>query len=382
MDAPRLLYLVTEDWYFISHRLPMARAAREAGFEVHVACRVDRHGPQIEAESFKLHPLTWQRGSTSPLALRQAVSDVRRTYRTIRPDIAHHVALQPSIVGSIAALGLPIACVNAVAGMGYAFTSRTPRALVARAALSWLIRLMFRRWASTVLVQNPDDRAAMEALSIPTDRIALIPGSGVDVARLTPQPEPEGPITAAYVGRLLEDKGLHALMAAHALLTARGTPVRLLLAGEADPLNPASVPLAILAEWRQRPGVEFLGHVSDIRTVWAQAHIAVLPSRREGLPLSLLEAAACGRALVATDVPGCREVARNGLNAILVPVDDAAALAEAIGKLAADPTLRARYGAASRQLAEAEFSSERIGREVTRLYRTLLERYPVGVRKT
>jgi glycosyltransferase involved in cell wall biosynthesis len=171
----------------------------------------------------------------------------------------------------------------------------------------------------------------------------------------------------------LEDKGLRALMAAHALLAERGRPLRLLLAGEPDPANPASISPAVLAQWRTRHGVAFLGQVADIRTVWAAAHIAVLPSRREGLPLSLLEAAACGRALVATDVPGCREIARPGVNAVLVPVDDAEALADALQRLADDPQLRADYGAAGRRLVEMEFSSDRIGREIVALYRRMLD---------
>jgi glycosyltransferase involved in cell wall biosynthesis len=294
----------------------------------------------------------------------------------LRPDLVHHVALQPSIVGSLAATGLPLAVINAVAGLGFAFTAATPQARAARTVMTAMIRRLFNREAATVLVQNPDDQAALTALGIAPERIVRIPGSGVDVDRLTPLPEPAGPPVAAYVGRLLEDKGLIALMDAHARLAARGQPLRLLLAGDPDPANPASVAPALLTQWRQRPGVEFLGHVPDIRTVWTAAHIAVLPSRREGLPLSLLEAAACGRPLIATDVPGCREVARAGVNALLVPVDNPEALADAMSQLASDPDLRARYSAGSRQLVETEFSSAHIGREIVALYRQLLDHQP------
>ncbi len=200
----------------------------------------------------------------------------------------------------------------------------------------------------------------------------LIPGSGVDTERLKPLPEPPGPITVAYVGRLLADKGLRSLIAAQARLTARGQPIRLLIAGDPDPANPASIPPQEIADWRRQPGVELLGHVPDIATVWAKAHIAVLPSRREGLPKSLLEAAACGRPIVATDVPGCREIARPDVNALLVPVDDAAALADAMATLAQDAGLRARFGAAGRALVEREFSNARIGADIVALYRKLL----------
>lgn len=373
MSAPRLLYLVTEDWYFVSHRLPMARAAREAGFEVHVGARVAQHGKAITDEGFALHPLPWKRGSADPVAFLGTVRALRALYRELRPDLVHHVALQPSIVGSLAALGLPMAVINAVAGMGFTFTATSPQARVARFLMKAMMRRLFNRPASVVLVQNPDDQAALAALGIAQERIVRIPGSGVDIERLRPLPEPGGPPVAAYVGRLLEDKGLRTLLDAHTRLTERGQPVRLLLAGDPDPANPGTISATLLEQWRRRPGVELLGHVTDIRSVWEAAHMAVLPSRREGLPLSLLEAAACGRPLIATDVPGCREIARAGINAILVPVDDAEALATAMGRLAGDPALRAQYGGASRGLAEAEFSSDRIGREVVALYRRMLE---------
>jgi glycosyltransferase involved in cell wall biosynthesis len=375
MPPPRLLFLVTEDWAFVTHRLPMARAAREAGFEVHVATRVDRHASQIHAEGFHLHPLRWDRGSLNPLGFLLAVWQIRSLYRRLAPDLVHHVALQPSIMGSLAALGLPTVPLNAVAGFGFAFTSATLRARLVRAALSFLIRRLFNRPGSAVLVQNPDDRATATALGVDANRIFLIPGSGVDVDELTPLPEPDGPMTMAFVGRLLADKGLHALVGAHKLLIQRQRPVRLLLAGTPDPANPASISPADVAQWKNQPGISLLGYVADIRTVWAAAHIAVLPSRREGLPKSLLEAGACGRPMVATDVPGCREIARDGINAILVPVDDAAALADAVDRLAGDPELRRRYGAEGRRLVESEFSSARIGRDIVALYRRLLEPY-------
>jgi glycosyltransferase involved in cell wall biosynthesis len=370
---PRLLYLVSEDWYFVSHRLPMARAARDAGYDVHVATRVVSHGPAINSEGFTLHPLTWRRGSINPFDFVNAVRAVRAVYRALRPDLVHQVAFWPAVVGSFAATRLGVTRVSALAGLGFAYTSNTAKARLVRALLSPLLRHLLSGPRAAVLVQNPDDRAAMQALGIGAESIVLIPGSGVDTDRLRPLPEPAAPMTMAYVGRLLDDKGLRTLIAAQALLAARSESVRLLIAGEADPANPASIPQTEIAQWRKQPSVELLGNVTDIASVWAQAQIAVLPSRREGLPLSLLEAAACGRPLVATDVPGCREIARAGVNALLVPVDDAGALADAVQKLACNPDLRARFGKASRDLAEREFSSTRIGAATVQLYRSMLE---------
>jgi glycosyltransferase involved in cell wall biosynthesis len=367
-----LIYLVTEDWYFLSHRLPMALAAQHAGYEVHVATHVVSDGAAIESYGFKLHPLNWQRGNTHPVAILAIIREIRRLYRKLAPDLVHHVALQPAIIGSLAAVGLQTVCLNAAAGLGFVFTSRTVRARSTSAVMRRLMGVLFGRGSAAVLVQNPDDRAVMEKLGIAPDRIFLIPGSGVDTNHLKPLPEPPGPVTAAFVGRLLDDKGLRTLVAAHQILAQRGQPVELLIAGEPDPANPASIPVDEIESWSRLSGIELLGQVDDIRAVWKRAHIAVLPSRREGLPKSLLEAAACGKPIVATDVPGCREIARPGENALLVPVDDPPALADAIDQLARNQDLRRRFASAGRHLVEAKFSAAHIGRETVALYARLL----------
>jgi mannose/cellobiose epimerase-like protein (N-acyl-D-glucosamine 2-epimerase family)/glycosyltransferase involved in cell wall biosynthesis len=372
--GPRVIYLVTEDWYFISHRLPMAHAARRAGFEVHVATRVDRHRAAIEAEGFHLHPISWRRGSLDPRDLVRVVREVRRLYGSIKPDLAHHVALPATVVGSLAAIGLPVVCLNAMTGLGTMFISDTAKVRLTRALLTLSIRTLLNRSRTAVLVQNLDDQAVMERLGVDGERIALIPGSGVDIDTLTPKPEPAPPVTIAFVGRLVESKGIRTLIAAHERLNERGRNIRLLIAGVPDPANPTSIPPHEIEAWSRRPNVTHLGYVEDIGALWARAHIAVLPSHREGMPLSLLEAAACGRPLVATDVPGCRDIARAGVNALLVPLDDAEALADAIEHLALDAELRHKFGTASRELVASQFSSERIGSDLVRLYRSLLGR--------
>jgi glycosyltransferase involved in cell wall biosynthesis len=269
-------------------------------------------------------------------------------------------------------LGRSVGCVNALTGLGYTFTSGNAKALLLRPIIGALLRLLLNRPKQFVLVQNPDDRDGVLSLGIAAERIVLIPGSGVDVQALQPMPEPQGPPTVAYVGRLLADKGIHALIRALRLLRTRGSNVELLLAGTPDPANPASVSNQEAASWGQEPGITWLGHVDDISALWAGAHIAVLPSRREGLPKSLLEAAACGRPMIATDVPGCREVVHPGKTGVLVPVDDERALADAIEALAASQELRARYGAAARQLAVERFSAHAIGAQTVDLYRRLM----------
>ena len=368
----RLLYVVTEDWYFLSHRLPMARAARDAGFEVHVATRVADGAGAIEAEGFVLHPVPFARGRLSPSATFGTIRALRHVYRRVAPDVAHHVSLQSAVLGSLAAMGQSVSCVNALTGLGYTYTSDGAKTLLLRPVLSALLRVLLNRPRQTVLVQNPDDRAGLLSLGVVAERIVTIPGSGVDTDAMQPRPEPPGAITMAFVGRLLADKGIHTLIRAQRLLRQRGIPVELLIAGTPDPANPASVSEPEAAAFGREPGICWLGHVGDIAGLWARAHIAVLPSRREGLPKSLLEAAACGRPMAATDVPGCREIVRPGETGILVPYDDDKALADAIATLAASPALRAQYGAAARKLAVERFSAAAIGRQTVDLYRRIV----------
>lgn len=368
MSAPRLLYLVTEDWYFVSHRLPMARAARAAGYEVHVACRVDRHRAAIEAEGFVLHALAWDRGSRGRDLLAE-VGRVRSALRSIRPDIVHQVAMKPVLVGSLASAGLGLPTVNSVAGLGSGFIGAGLSRTLKRLAMAGVIRAVLNRSRALTVVQNPDDLAVLQTTGVRPERLRLVPGSGVDVDHLQPLPEPAGPFTVGFAGRLLADKGIGPLVEAVASLQGSHPGLRLLVAGTPDPTNASSHDAAELARWGALPGVELLGHVADIAGFWARCHVAALPSRREGLPKALLEAAALGRALIATDVPGCREVARPGVNGLLVPVDDPPALARAIATLAGDPAMRAGFAAAGRRLVEQVFSSDRIGSMTAAIYR-------------
>jgi glycosyltransferase involved in cell wall biosynthesis len=210
------------------------------------------------------------------------------------------------------------------------------------------------------------------SLGIAKSRIALIPGSGVDVHRFTPLPEPVGAPTFGFVGRLLDDKGVRTLVAAHRLLRKRIPDAELLIAGTPDPANPASVSELEARSWNDEAGLTWLGHVADIAGFWAKAHAAVLPSRREGLPLSLMEAAACGRAMIASDVPGCREIVLHERTGLLFPVDDPVALADAMGRLAVDKDLRARCALKARKLVVERLAADLIGRQTVTLYRHLL----------
>jgi glycosyltransferase involved in cell wall biosynthesis len=372
----KLIYLVTEDWYFWSHRLPMARAAQRAGFDVAVATRIAEHGERIRAEGFALHPLSWRRRDIGPWASLRAIAEIYRLYSRERPLLVHHVALKPAVLGSTAALlaGVP-AVVNAVTGVGFVASSPSLRARLLRRPMDFALARLLERANSRIIVQNAADRTLLLALRAGAgERVVVIRGSGVDTAhfRATPEP-PAPPVVAGYAGRLLADKGIAALVEAQQSLRRRGSDLRLMLAGAPDPENPSSIDAATLAAWQALPGVTWLGEVGDIRALWSKAHIAVLASRREGLPKSLLEAAAMGRPLVATDVPGCREIARDGENALLVPADDTVALAAALERLAGDAALRRRFGAASRALVEGELAADAVGAATLACYLSLLQ---------
>lgn len=373
---PRLLYVASEDWYFLAHRLPMARAARDAGYEVHVATRVVDGAAAIEAEGFKLHPIPFRRGRVALFSALNTVFTLRRLHHDVAPAIAHHVALQVIVLGSLASLGRLTPVVNAFTGFGFIFTSDTMKARLLRPVIVVLLRRLCMRKKTVVLVENPDDRDALVSLGIMSDHITVIPGSGVDVGRFQPMAEPAGTPTVAFVGRLLEDKGIRTLVAAIRLLNSRAHTVDLVIAGDVDPANPASVSASELADWTRDPNIRWAGHVKDIAEIWAQAHIAVLPSRREGLPMALVEAAACGRPLIATDVPGCREVVIGDKTGLLVRLDDTASLANAIKQLADSQPLRQRYGVAARRLAVEKFSAGTVGDQITQLYKNLVGGFP------
>ncbi len=372
----KILFLVTEDWYFCSHRLPLARGARDSGAEVLVACRVRGHGAAIRAEGFRLLPLSWRRSGQGLAGHWRSLREILDLYRRERPDLVHHVALKPVVFGGLAAaLAAVPARVSAVAGLGHAFTQPGVKAGLMRFALRLLLRPLLNRRGSRVIVQNPDDgETLVRDVGLRRERLALIPGSGVDTHRFRPLPEPAGPVAAAMVSRMLWSKGVGVAAEAARLLRQRGTSVTLVLAGEPDPDNAASVREATLREWHAQGLLQWRGRVEDIPALWSGCHIAVLPSSYgEGIPMSLLEAAACARPIVTTDAPGCRELVSDGETGLLVPERDPAALADAIQRLVEDAGLRHRLGAAARRRVEARYGEAAIVRQTLSLYRELVE---------
>lgn len=304
----------------------------------------------------------------------RAFMHIFRLYRQVRPDIVHHVALKPVVYGSIAAwLARVPHVVNAMTGLGFVFSSNHWKARCLRPGIKRMFTAFLNRANSRLIVQNSDDADLFRhQIGIDPSRIALIRGSGVDTSHYPFLPAPRGPMTFTLVGRMLRDKGVYEFVAASRILRSKGIHCRCILVGDVDQENPASIDASQLKQWEADGFVEWWGRRDDIASVWAKSHVAVLPSYREGLPKSLLEAASCGRPLIACDVPGCREVVHQGVNGLLVQSQSAEALAAAMEALAADVELRERMGRASRKIVESDLSEDIVIRQTLALYDDLL----------
>ncbi len=365
----RVVFVVTEDWYFCSHRLALARALRDRGDQVVVATRVAQHAPIIRDAGADVLSLPWTRRSRSPINELRSLWKLAVFLREYQPDVIHHVAMKPLLVGALISgfAARNAARVYAVAGLGFVFTSQ--RSLARR--LRPLFRMVLRRWidrdGSTVIVQNSDDEEQLVATGlVSATRIVVIEGSGVDTSYFLPTAEASGPFTVVLPARMLWSKGVGEFVEAARRFDK--TQHRFVLVGGPDPENPDSIPVATLREWVRLGWVEWAGQVDDVRPHLESAHVVVLPSYREGLPKSLLEAAACGKAIVTTDVPGCRAAVDNGNAGILVPVQEVEPLADAIARLAGDASLREQLGTRARALAVERFSIERVVAATLDLY--------------
>jgi glycosyltransferase involved in cell wall biosynthesis len=368
----RLLFVVNDAGFFLSHRLNIARAVRDIGWEVHVATPPGPAVPCVTAEGFHHHALPLSRSGSNPLAELRSLWTLFRLFRRIRPTLVHAVTIKPVLYsGFVAPWARVPALVQAVSGLGHVFTASGRLAVLRRALIMGAYRFAFRHANSRVILQNQDDREALRQ-ALRAGQAALIPGAGVDPTEFAPRPEPEGEPRVVLASRMLWAKGVGEFVEAARRLRERGVSARFVLVGDPDPGNPAAVPESQLVAWSDSGVVEWWGRREDMPEVFAQAHVVCLPSYREGLPKVLLEAAAAGRAIVTTNVPGCREIVHDGDNGLLVPPRDPAALADALGKLLGNPDLRARMGARGRERVLARFTNEHVIGMTLEVYRELL----------
>jgi glycosyltransferase involved in cell wall biosynthesis len=347
---------------------------RDLGGEVYVMTRVNRLGEELQNKGFYLIPWHVSRGSLNPFRELLAFLQVLRAYRVIKPALVHHVALKPVILGGLSALVYRnVAIVNAITGFGHVFTARSYRMARLRGLLLAVLRRVLRRERSITIVQNQEDlEFLIQTGIIAPENAVVIKGAGVDCRKFKPSVPPDSVPLVLLASRMLWEKGVGDFVAAARMLRGQGVNARFVLVGAPDHANPASISETQLRLWADSGVVEWWGHQDDMPGVLVQASVICLPSYAEGLPRVLVEAAACGRPVVTTDVPGCRDVVRDGQNGFLVPPRDAQALARALGKLLMDASLRASMGERSRDIAVREFSEELVIGQTLAAYDRLL----------
>jgi len=369
-----IIYFVSEDWYFCSHRLPIARKALKDGFKVVVITKVSKHRDVIESEGFELAPIEIKRGGINLFSELKTISTLYSYYKQYNPDIVHHVAIKPVIYGTLVARLIgSIKIVNAMAGLGFVFISNKKRVKLLRFFVHQLFRFLFNNKNGQLILQNKDDlEYFFKNKLVNNENVTIVRGSGVDIKKFIPTDESTGVPIVILASRMLWDKGVGEFVNAARVLKQEGVATRFVLVGDSDPENPASIPNAQLSEWHELGIVEWWGERGNMHEMLTQAHIVCLPSYREGLPKVLLEAASCGRAIIATDVPGCREIVHNGENGILVQLKNANSLANAIKELINNPEKRKIMGTNGRRLVENEFSEETVVSQTLKVYQELL----------
>ncbi len=371
----RLLINVNSASFLISHRFEVACGARDSGFEVHIAADSDSADEvtTLRSAGFHFHHIRLRRGGRNPIEDLLYLQRIRALVREIRPQVIHNVTVKPVVYGTLAAraAGVP-GIVNAVSGLGYSFAGVNSRRFIS-SLVKGAYRFALKRPGLKIIFQNEDDiEMFVRAGLIDRRQSVLIRGSGVDLDVFSAEEELEGDPVVVMPARMLRDKGVLEFAEAARLLLAEGRNASFILAGKLDRANPAGLRKEELLQLAQRSGVKWVGHVMDMASLYKNSHIVCLPSYREGLPKCLIEACAAGRAIVTTDVPGCRDAVRHFENGILVPPRDSSALAEALKMLLDDARLRKKMGAAGRARAEAEFDVCAVVRDTLGVYESVL----------
>ena len=378
MDPGKLLILVNDLGYFVSHRLAIALAARQADFTVSVGFGElgNANTSSLAEQGIDTYAMPMRRGGLNPFTELRCLFSIWRLFRRLRPELVHLVTMKPYLYGGIAArLARVGGVVSAVAGLGSVFVRQDYAGRLLRVLLYPLFYFAFRHKNQRVIIQNEHDRDVLMRWGVLKLRhVRLLRGSGVDLSKFTYMNSPPGRPVVSLAARLLRDKGVLEFAAAARLLRTRAVKARFWLIGEQDPANPASLTEQEFSVLQNEGIVEVLGYRKDIAALYAQSHIVCLPSYREGLSKALLEAAASGRAVVTTDAPGCRDAMIPNETGLLTPVRNAEKLADVLQWLIEHPKERAAMGRAGRALAEREFAIEKIVDQHLRIYRELLSK--------
>lgn len=375
--SKKLFLVINVDWFFLSHRLPVALGALEAGYEVHIATQVTDRLAEMEDYGFIVHPLSFRRTDTGLTSIVKLTYEIFSICRLIQPEVTHFVTVKPVLFGGIAArLAKVPSVVAAISGLGFLFSNTSFRARLMHSIVSRLYQFSLGHPNLKVIVQNNDDLTTVQRLArLPDKAFRLLPGSGVDLRSYQPQPEPSGVPVVLMASRMLTDKGVLEFINAARSLRDEDLVARFVLVGDPDPANPASLTQAQLEGWQQEGTIEWWGHHTNMPVVFAQSNLVVLPSYYgEGLPKVLIEAAACGRAIVTTHMPGCRDAIEPDVTGILVPPRDAETLAEAIKTLILNQDLRREMASAGRKRAVNLFPVEKIVDAHLQIYQELIDK--------
>lgn len=370
-----VLFVVNDAAFFISHRLPLAAAAKANGYDVVVATGLGDGVDDIRKAGFEHRPLPLERSGRNPLAELRLMLAIASLYREVRPDIVHLVTIKPVLYGGIVSRILKVpAAVFAISGMGYLFGESRPE--LVRGFVRLMYRLALSHRNSRVIVQNEADRRQLKEMGALRDgQDVLIPGSGVDLAEYIPTPLPKECPIIILPARMLWEKGVGEFVKAARLVRAKGVKCRFALVGPYDDSNPSAVSREDLEAWNREGIVEWWGRRRDMPEVYRSATLVVLPSfYREGVPKVLLEAAASGRPVITTDTPGCRDVVEDGVTGRLVPPRDGEALADTILELLSSPDVLEEMGRKGYQKAEREFGVEKVVKRHLDIYSALLPR--------
>lgn len=373
----KLLFVVNVAWFFQSHRLPIAIAAKKAGYEVHVACSAEdrRAVKAILDAGCLIHDVPFSRGKINPVGEFRTVRALFAVYRTVRPTIVHHVTIKPVLYGSLLAWVFHTsAVVNAISGLGHTFSNRGWLSVIRRHLIRVLYRWLLAGKNTKIIFQNPNDlQEFVDKRIVPVHQTVLIRGSGVDLSEFRPTASEGTQLRVLFPARMLWDKGVAEFVESAMLVRDAGISAEFLLAGPFDPENPGHVPEQTLRSYSELGNTRWIGNVVDIAEEMGRAAVICLPSYYgEGVPKALIEAAACGKPIVTTDMPGCREVVRDGWNGLLVPCRDSAALAKALIVLLSDSKMREQFGENSRQYAEQDFGLEPVVSRTIAIYEELL----------
>lgn len=362
MSEPKILFLATEDWFLKSHFLHLICAARAQGLKPLVAARFGAAQHDIAAAGAELCPLPALGRGLSPLTVSQEIGQLRALMADKRPAIVHAIALKPACLTALANPAPGTRIIYAITGLGHLGVTRGLRERALRGLALAMIAHSARQRDAIILVENSHDQRKFEKRGVREDRILVLPGAGIDPSAYHVAPEPEAPpLRIGLAARLVRSKGVDCAVDAVQSLRARGLDLTLDIAGRPDGDNPASYSQAEIARWNAAPGVSCLGWVADMKEFWAAKHLALAPSRGgEGLPRALLEAAACGRAIITTSTPGCRDFVRDGDTGLLVAPNNVEQLADAIQRLASDTALRQRLAAAGRSLVERRYTTANV----------------------